>query len=159
LRIFLIAVGVLCAVTGAASAQTDTSCLGEAANKLDRNQLITVIGQDSSVTTGLLQAVDLSRNFVTLDVRVGGDQSAGFRTFNYQLANIDKITAQRGKGMGTKTWIGALIGAAVGVAASAALGADGPGAYAPGLLIGAAFGGWVGYELQPDPPPIIIDCN
>jgi hypothetical protein len=159
LRFILIAIAMVCLVVQPAAAQTEDGCLEEAAHSLTKNQLITVIAQDSSVTSGLLQAVDLGRNFLTLDVRVGGDQSAGFRTVNFQLADIDKITAQEGKGIGKQAWIGALIGAAVGVVAGAALGDSEPGAYVPGLLIGGAFGGWVGYELQPDPPPIIIDCE
>lgn len=150
---------VLCVTIGHSLAQTDSGCLGEAAEKLEKNQLITVVGQDSSITVGLLQAVDLSRNFLTLDVQVGNERGAGFQTVNYELFNISMITAQEGKGMGTPTWIGALIGAGVGIAVSAAVGADAPGTYVPGLLIGTAFGGWVGYEIQPDPPPLIIDCN
>jgi hypothetical protein len=159
LRILLIAMAVLCVTAGHSAAQTDSGCLAEAAEKLEKNQLITVVGQDSSITVGLLQSVDLSRNFLTLDVRVGSDQSAAFRTVNYELMNISMITAQEGKGMGAQTWIGALIGAGLGIAAGAVMGADGPGTYVPGLLIGTAFGGWVGYEIQPDPPPLIIDCK
>lgn len=159
MRILLITMAVLCATTSLAAAQADDGCLSEAAQKLEKNQLITVVGRDSSVTVGLLQSVDLSRKFLTLDVRVGGENSAGFRTINYELMNIGMITAQAGKGMGTKSWVGALIGAGLGIAAGAAFGADAPGNFVAGGLLGAALGGWVGYELQPDPPPLIIDCG
>jgi hypothetical protein len=156
-RTLLIVIGILVALAGQAAAQD--GCLSEAAKHLEKDQLITVVGRDSSITVGLLQAVDLSRNFLTLDVRVGEARSAAFRTVNFEAANIGMITAQEGKGISTSAWIGALIGAGVGLAVGSALGADGPGAYVGELLIGAAFGGWVGYELQPDPPPLIIRCE
>ena len=150
------ALAVLLASPVVALAQDD--CLEELAKEVPKNSMITVFGKDDSAESGLFLSVELTQRYVTLEQFIGQGGTAR-RTINYDAARVSRIVYQPGKGIGTTSLIGALVGAAVGVAVSLALADSGPGAYVPGLLLGAGLGGWIGYELQSDPDPAVFQCE